>query len=246
MKKKRYSEQTKNQVEQMRRSGKTYAEIQKVYPIPKSTLSAWLGEKFQGLFDRKAQLEHLKYIRTLSAAKLRREKILRDKEHSLRGITAAQSFPIHDIGFQKALLAMLHWAEGAKYDKASALKFVNTDPRLAHLYITLLRNCFTIDEEKIRIRLHLHYYHNKKETVRFWSNLLGVPPTRFGKLYIKKRSKTKKFRKNFMGICFITYYSAALWKEVMAIGPAIHDLLIHPPGRNRTRITGTASLHSIH
>ena len=246
MKKKRYSAATKEAVEKLRSKGKTYAEIQKVYSIAKSTLSAWLGEKFEGIFDEEAQLKHLQHIRTLSAAKLHREKLKRDAEHAGRGIATVQSLPVHDIGFQKALLAMLYWAEGTKSNKTCALKFVNTDPRLAHLYITLLRNCYTLDEEKFRVRLHLHHYHNKQEALHFWSDLLEVPLTKFGKLYIKQRSKTKKFRENFRGICFITYYDSGLWQEVMAMGPSIHNVLNHPPGRNRTHITRTASVHSIH
>ncbi|MBI5456256.1 hypothetical protein HY969_00790 [Candidatus Kaiserbacteria bacterium] len=222
----RYSQTEKNAVEKLRKKGMTYAEIRAIHPIPKSTLSIWLGEKYPAFFDENARLEHLKSIRGLSAAKLRRDKMARDAVHASRGVTTAQKLPIENEEFQKALLSMLYWAEGTKHKATCALIFANTDPRLITLYLTMLRNCFDIDEKKIRVRLHLHYYHRKKETRRYWSKLLDVPETQFGKLWIKPRSKTKKFRQNFKGICIVKYGGVALLKEVLALGEAICDRIV--------------------
>lgn len=224
----RYSQSTKEKVERLRKEGMTYAEIRKIYPIPKSTLSVWLGEKYPAFFDDNARREHLRKIRTLSAARLRRDKIARDNIHAARGIVVAKQLPAENIEFQKALLSMLYWAEGTKHEKTCALTFANTDPRLVLLYISMLRNCFEIDEKRIRIRLHIHYYHKKKETRRYWSRLLNVPETQFGKLWIKPRSKTKKFRKNFKGICIVKYGGVALLKEVLALGEAIGERITSP------------------
>ncbi len=219
-----YAQKTRNAVEQLRREGKTYAQIQKIHPIPKSTLSVWLGAKYAGVFDRKAQLEHLKRIRKIASATLNADKAARDAIHAARGADAAQTLPLQDRGFQKSLLAMLYWAEGKK--AGGALTFANTDPQLVLLYLTILRNCFSIDENKIRIRLHLHYYHNRKESVQYWSELLRVPIDQFGKLYIKKRSTSRKFRQNFKGICFVVYSNTGLLKEILALGRTIGTLVV--------------------
>lgn len=219
----RYSQTIKDEVDQLRKEGKTYAEIRKIHPIPKSTLSVWLGEKYAGIFDKAAQYEHLKKIRILAVKTLQGNKIARDIIHSARGIKVVQSLPMRDKNFQKALLAMLYWAEGTKHERNGAVTFANTDPRMMRLYISMLRNCFDIDESRLRVRLHLHYYHNKKESIRYWSELLNVHPSRFGKLYIKKRSKTRKFRRNFKGICFVIYGSTGMFKEILALGQAIGD-----------------------
>ncbi len=244
----RYSQAEKDEVEKLRKKGMTYAEIRAIHPIPKSTLSVWLGEKYPAFFDDNARLEHLKKIRTLSAAKLRRDKIARDTIHAARGIATAQILPTENIEFQKALLSMLYWAEGTKSIGTCALTFANTDPRLVLLYISMLRNCFEIDEKKIRIRLHIHYYHKKKETRRYWSKLLNVPENQFGKLWTKPRSKTKKFRHNFKGICIVKYGGVGLLKETLALGEAISDRVFYanPPGRNRTHILPTARARPIH
>lgn len=240
-----YSQDTREKVARLRQEGKTYAEIRKLYNVPKSTLSNWLGKKYAGIFDTEARLEHLKKIRKLSASTLRKAKIDRDEVHAARGRNFAQSLPSHNPALQKALLAMLYWAEGKK--GGGALVFANTDPRLVLLYITMLRNCFTIDESKLRARVHLHYYHNKKESLRYWSELLKIPVDQFGKLYIKKRSRSKKFRQNFKGICFVIYSNTGFLKEMLALGEALGSRVVlnDAPGRNRTYITRTASVRPI-
>lgn len=128
-------------------------------------------------------------------------------------------FSLKEKQYQKSLLAMLYWAEGAK--SRGALIFTNTDPKLCLLFITMLRNVYKVDEDKFRIRLHLHYYHDVNMSISFWSRLLKIPESKFGKIYIKKRSKTKKFRENFAGICFIKYHSEDLRFEVLQVADQI-------------------------
>lgn len=230
----RYSQAEKDAVENLRKQGMTYNEIRKIHPIPKSTLSVWLGEKYAGIFDRKAQLAHLKRIQGLAVVKLHENKAARNALYASRGVATAELLDIENIPFQKALLAMLYWAEGTKCATACGLTFANTDPRLIQLYISMLRNCFEVDEKKIRVRLHIHYYHHRRETRRYWSRLLNVPEDQFGKLYIKKRSKTKKFRQNFKGICIIRYGGNALLKEVLALGETIGERIVssNPSSKN--------------
>ena len=214
--------EVKSQVERLRKAGKTYSQIREQFPIPKSTLSVWLGEKYKGVFDRKAQLEHLKKIRILSADTVRKKRIARNLIPTEKGLAVAKIVPIEDVSVLKSLLAMLYWAEGSKYEGVGGLKFVNTDPRLVLLYISLVRACFPIDEKRFRIRLHIHHYHNKNEVTKFWSKLLNVPQSQFWKLYVKKRSPQKRFRKNFMGICFIYYTGNAIRIELLELAYALY------------------------
>ncbi len=217
----RYDAAVKRKVEVLRKAGKSYAEIQKQFPIPKSTLSVWLGEKCKGVFDRKAQLEHLKKIRLIARETIQKNRLDRNAIPAEKGRALAKKFALTNTKTRKALLAMLYWAEGAKYEGVHGLKFVNTDPRLAVLYLSLLRTCFPIDESRLRIRIHVHHYHNKKESLIFWSNTLKVPTTQFGKFYVKKRSVQRRFRRNFMGICFIYYPSNAIRIELLELAYAL-------------------------
>jgi hypothetical protein len=134
--------------------------------------------------------------------------------------------PLADKAVQKLMLAMLYWAEGSKHEKVSGVRFVNTDPSLALLYLTLLRNCYLIDEDRLKIRLHLHAYHDKEKAMQFWSKMLKIPRKRFGKLYIKKRvGDQKKRRENFMGICFIYYSEGVIRKELMEMARQLPENL---------------------
>ena len=53
---------------------------------------------------------------------------------------------------------------------------------------------------------------------KIWSKELNIPLNQFTKTSIKKRSKTKKFRKNFAGICFIYYGNSKIRKELLELG----------------------------
>ena len=222
---KRYDDRTKERVALLRSQGKSYAEIRKEFPIPKSTLSVWLGEKYAGIFDRKAQLAHLKKIRVIAARAKTAGRLQREQVASEAARAAALAMPLDDVHVLKGLLGMLYWAEGTRAEGTAGVCFVNTDPKLIALYLKLLRTCFLIDERRVRIRIHLHYYHKKREALKFWSSVTGVPLEQFGKLHIKKRSKTRKFRKNFMGICFVYYSSQTIRKEIIEMGKEIHAIL---------------------
>lgn len=215
----RYSNETRREVLRMGKSGRTYAEIREKFLIPKSTLSVWFknaGKKP----DRTRQLEHLKRVRLIAFVTIHRNK---ERRVALAtGIAEKElgQLPLKNKSVQKAFLAMLYWAEGTKSDKAG-LRFVNTDPALAKLYISLLRSAYSLDESRIRIRIHLHYYHRHHEAIAFWSKLLDVPSSQFGKIYVKKRSVLKRFRKNFQGICFINYFDSAIRRELFSLGQQI-------------------------
>ncbi|MEK7165241.1 MAG: hypothetical protein AAB874_00340, partial [Patescibacteria group bacterium] len=130
----------------------------------------------------------------------------------------------------KSVLCALYWAEGSK--NRGMLNFANTDPKLLKLFITLLRQCYKLDEQKFRIRLHLHWYHKEKELKIFWSKLLNIPVSQFNKTYRKKRSKERVFRKNIGGICFLRYNSDNLREQVMhysqAFGEKITGKVLFP------------------
>jgi hypothetical protein len=113
---------------------------------------------------------------------------------------------------------MLYWAEGTKSPKSGAFIFVNTDPALLNLYITTLRNTFPIIESKFRIGLQIHEYHNSEAAILFWSNCLNIPKSQFWKIYVKKRSKHKKFRENFQGMCSIYYGDRTIRDELLSLG----------------------------
>jgi len=212
-----YDLKTKEVAEELRSNGKTYSFIVKELGVPKSTLSIWFNKTHAHIFDKEKQIEHLKRARKLATISKRKNIVQRSLNISKKIKEEISGFPLRDVGLMKTILASLYWAEGSKHKTVSGLILVNTDPVLLNLYITLLRKCFDLDESKFRIRLQIHYYHDKDKCLKYWSNLLGVSKNQFGKFYIKERSKTKKFRENFMGICSVAYLDSNIRRELMEI-----------------------------
>lgn len=230
---KRWPIELKNQVLQMRRKGATYWEILQKYPIAKSTLSVWCKNL--------PKPKHLYFEnQSLWLAKIRpksNEVIKNKRRREIEQIAERVKLDVNswlclgEVQIQKAMLSLLYWAEGQKLPvMGSPVKFANTDPRLVLLFVKLLRRCYLIDESKLRVKLHLHWYHDIKKTKKFWSDLLQIDEKRFTKTYLKKRSKSKRFRKNYAGICFVIYSSVDLRWEIMDVAYNIQEKIT---GKNK-------------
>ena len=228
----RWSISIKDTAKKMRHDGATYGEITKNLGVVKSTLSDWLKNlplpDHQYFTNRK---EWLKNIRILSAKSKKKTRMQKEENIALSVKKEVNTWSfLHSTESQKSLLAMLYWAEGQKSPELGApVNFTNTDPKLMLLFLTMLRNCYRLDESKLRVRLHLHWYHKINEVRSFWSMLLNIDESKFGKIYLKQRSKTKTFRKNLAGICIVRYHSIDLRREIMQTAYNIHDTLTVTP-----------------
>lgn len=218
-----YSVAQKQQAAKLRKSGKSYLQIQRELSIPRSTLCTWLGHKYPDVFTEKMRLDHLRRAREIASASIRSAKRARDYVFVLRSRDMAGHINTKDILYLKSLLAMLYWAEGTKTYYVSGLRFANTDPKMILFYIALLRKCYPINEKRLRMRIHLHSYHDVEKAKRYWSRVTGIPLSQCGKIWIKPRSTTKKFRENFMGICFVNYLDSGIRKEILGLAYAIQE-----------------------
>lgn len=207
----------------LRKRGKSYKQIQKEIGVPSSTLCTWLGHKYPEVFTEQVRMEHLGRIRKIATNSIRAAKLKRDRVYFLLGRQLARKVNAESVLYLKSLLSMLYWAEGTKHHRVSGLRFANTDPRMIYLYMALLRKCYSIDETRLRLRIHVHYYHNIEQTKRYWTRLTKIPATQLGKIWIKPRSKTRKFRENFMGLCFVSYLDSSIRKEILELAYAIQE-----------------------
>lgn len=211
----------KEKAKLLRKKGYSYGQLNKELKIPRSTLHQWVhGIKRPVKFTRLDRIRWIKEIQPLGAQgnHMRREK-------NIQKITNETKSEIAELQInqetKKAVLSALYWAEGTKV--TGGMCFANTDPKLILLFVNLLRSCYKLDENKFRVRLHLHYYHRVKKVKTFWSSLLNIPTSQFEKIYRKSRSKEKTFRKNFGGICFIKYHSTYLKEKIVQYGYAFGE-----------------------
>lgn len=205
----------------MRKEGSSYDEIRQQLGVSKSTLHYWLNHLLPREQVREIRRKLGKTMQPAGARASHERRLQRLEDIKLSVAQQLKIVDLNSMDLKRLLLSMLYWAEGAK--KGSSLTFANTDPLLCSLFIKLLREVYAIEEKKVRIRVHLHDYHDVEKTFSYWSQLLNVPLSQFGKPYIKPRSKIKKFRENFAGICFIRYYSTNLKEEILQTGYQLAD-----------------------
>ncbi|HSV94760.1 MAG TPA: hypothetical protein VLH94_02160 [Spirochaetia bacterium] len=212
--KKSWPESLKKRVIELRKEGISYGSLSSQFKVAKSTLHYWLSDIDYPKDNLDLAKENwIKKIQPMGAManhqkRLNKLKIIEEKTK----IEVKENIHIKEA--KKAILATMYWAEGGK-GRGDIITFANTDPQMTKLFITLLRECYELDESKFRVRVHLHHYHNEIKVKKFWSDLLNVPLSQFGKIYRKKRSTNKIYRKNEAGICFVRYNSMALKEDVM-------------------------------
>ncbi|MBP9703037.1 hypothetical protein KBD69_05155 [Candidatus Woesebacteria bacterium] len=207
---------TKNRAIKLRKQGKSLLYISKELNIAKSTASLWLKKEANtGLYSTMSKSEWMKYIQDKSHDWANKRKILKQQILREKVRKEIESFE-PNFEYKKSILSMLYWAEGAKrYD--ATVSFANTDPHLCLIFITLLRECYPLLEEKFRIMLHLQLQHNEPEQKRYWSELLDIPIEQFTKTIWKKTPNSgKRYRQNYHGICFVRYNSVELQREITA------------------------------
>lgn len=210
-------EKLRKKAEILRSEGKSYGDISRELGVAKSTLSYWFSSDSNFSVTSEKQLKHLEKARVLSALSLKKRGEKRTKEIE-RKVSEEFIKESSEQLTRKIALSMLYWAEGAKSKGISGMTFANTDPMLIDTFVSLLEHSYQIKRDRIKVRLHIHSYHNEDTCKKFWSNLIKINLCQFNKTYIKPRSITKKFRENFMGICFVYYPNSDIRREVLEIG----------------------------
>jgi transcriptional regulator with XRE-family HTH domain len=116
-------------------------------------------------------------------------------------VAAGRGDPFHAAG------CMLFWAEGSK--TRNSVQLVNADPEVIRFFVSFLRRCFDVPNEKFRVACNLFADHieRQREVEQFWLDLVGVPRTCMTKTMVNNYSRySQKKRKNRLpyGTCRVT------------------------------------------
>ena len=201
----------KKQAKILRKKGYSFREIGETFNISKSTASLWCRDEF---LNNKAK-ERIKKLGDIgrkkgkdSARKNRaRELELIDKNCL---VLRNKRYGVNDY---KLFLALLYWGEGGKTN--NYFRFINSDPKMIKLFLDLLRESFIINENKFRVWIHLHEYHDKKEMINFWSNITGIEKNKFS-VYNKPHTGINK-KPGYKGCVSVRYGDSKIFKEVFII-----------------------------
>ncbi|TSC80784.1 MAG: Uncharacterized protein G01um101429_93 [Parcubacteria group bacterium Gr01-1014_29] len=120
-----------------------------------------------------------------------------------------------------ALIATsLYWAEGSKKDFGLS----NTDPDLIRLFLYTLRTTFGIQNSDLKISVRIYEDLNKKNCLKFWSEVTGI---KLGKETSVNVLKGKKKGKLKYGMCRVRVKKGGLLlKEIFCIIKRLNQLIM--------------------
>ena len=211
----------KQKVLELRRQGKSYSQIKQELKVSKGSLSLWLKdyplskERIRQLRDF-SEIRIEKYSQTMKAKRQSRlDRFYKEEKSKNLPLTKKELF-IAGL--------FLYWGEGMK-DIKYPLGIYNTNPQLIKFALYWYKNILNIPLEKITIRLHLYSDMNITEEIKFWSNQLKMPLSRFGNPQIKKTKKAAIFYKGTFGhgTCGLLVNDVRLKEKIMASLKAIAD-----------------------
>lgn len=193
---------------QLRREGKTYAEILRHVKVSKSTLSIWLREvnlstrQIQRITQKRRDAQ-LKGASSRKKFRIKKEEtIIHEAESEVGSISEREL---------KLIGTALYWAEGSKvkdHNHSVGLEFANTDSGMIKLYLTWLEKVLCIERSRFVFRLYLHESHafRLKQVIQYWSKVTGFPHDNFIRVYYKKhtvRTNRKNIGEKYMGVLAI-------------------------------------------
>ena len=191
-----HDKKTVEKARQARRNGLSLRAIEKLLNVPSSTVSKWVRDiQSNNRFYKKARIF--------------------ETENKNKEVYIFKKYSV-DKNQAKMLLSLLYWCEGSKYPSTNCVAFSNSDHIMMKTFIELLRKGFTLEEQKLRVRLQLHSTHNVDKENSFWSTLLKIPLSQFGKPTITT-PKNKRKRLNYRGTCTIKYYDVKLLLQITGI-----------------------------
>ena len=106
-------------------------------------------------------------------------------------------------------------------NKTTYLGMANTNPAYLTLFVTWLRRTFDLDESRLRVVLYLHEGLDLQAATSFWSGVLGIPETQFGKPYRALPDPSIRSAKHVYGCPSVRYFSSAVFRRVMAMSEAV-------------------------
>ncbi len=197
---------------ELRKLGHSVKELHQEVGVSKSTISRWI----QSVPLSPAARQRL--LGRSTKARIKAELTIREKTRQKN--IAANDFSEKIVGSstidldeQAIICSMIYFCEGGK---SNGVNFVNSDPSLIALFLSLFRKTFHLKEEKIRILMQLHDYHNEAKQKTYWSGITGVPKSQFHKSYIKKSDHRFK-KEGYQGCVAIRYYDSLIARKMSAI-----------------------------
>ncbi|MEU2507693.1 hypothetical protein ABZ621_23695 [Streptomyces sp. NPDC007863] len=220
---------------ELRTQGWTYDRIQVELGCSKSSISLWVRDLPKP--ERNRTREEASEI-----ARRGWEPTMRRREEQRQATKDGAAEEVGALSDRELFLlgVGLYWAEGTK-DKPHARRervtFVNSDPGMVRVFAAWL-DLLDIPAERRTYSLMIHETADVAEAERYWAELVGVDPARFGKTTLK-RHNPRTVRKNtgaeYRGCLVVRVLgSADLYRRIEGAWCGIVGAVRDSPTGNRT------------
>jgi transcriptional regulator with XRE-family HTH domain len=113
----------------------------------------------------------------------------------------------------------LYAGEGAKGD--GFVMFANSDPAMIRFFCSWFRRFFTVDENRLRVRICLHEGLDLDAAEKHWSEVTGVPRNQFIKPYRAAADGNFRRNKHEFGCAYVSYSCSRTHRAVMGLVRAL-------------------------
>jgi len=182
---------------ELRKQGVSVNIIAKQLGVSKGSASLWVRDIILSV----EQLEKLRNSELKGAELGRLRSALLQKQRRLNLLKTFQEEGAREIGSlsKRELLLTglaLYWSEGSK--KSGSFELCNSDPKMIKFFLYWLNKCFSIPLEQVKCRVGINEVHKERDDIvrNYWSEITGVPLSRFTKTSFKK-VLNKKIYDNF-------------------------------------------------
>jgi transcriptional regulator with XRE-family HTH domain len=199
---------------ELRKKGYSINELSRILIVSKSTISKWVNN----IELSPVAIKRIAY--SYSKGQLASQKTIQEKMDKKN--LEADNFALDKLQNIKLLsdysiliCSMIYQCEGNKSIKDS-ITFTNSDPELIKTFLYLFRKSFNLDENKFRVLMHLHQYHNDDKQKKFWSQVTKIPPNQFLKTFNKANTGIYK-KENYQGCVQIRYRDVQIGRSINAV-----------------------------
>ncbi len=109
---------------------------------------------------------------------------------------------------------MLYWAEGTKRS-GNYVDFVNSNPEMIKVFLKFLRNICGIQENRLRISLHLYEDQDETKIKKQWSEITNISLKQFYSSYIHQGKAGSYKKKSKYGTVSIRYADKRLFDQIL-------------------------------
>ncbi|MBI5470610.1 hypothetical protein HY968_04840 [Candidatus Kaiserbacteria bacterium] len=184
---------------ELRKAGHSYNYIAPIVGVSKSTLGVWLvNVPYEPNSETLERIGKAHVAAGQAKSLLKMASIQSAKIEAAADIGALSSRDIFMLGLG------LYIGEGAK--SLQETRFVNANPAIMRFIVRWFVEAIGLNKKNIRIRLHLYPDCNEEASLKFWSNVIGIPRSQFLSCSIDRRDnkKSKKIGKLPHGTAHLT------------------------------------------